>query len=53
MVLQVATVIALILNTRYTTLNDVLVILMVVATVVSGVEYFVNGRRHLAASISR
>ena len=25
-----------------------LVILMVVATVVSGVEYFVNGRRHLA-----
>ena len=53
MVLQVIAVLALILNTRYETLNDVLVILMVIATVVSGVEYFVNGRRHLAASISR
>lgn len=53
MILQVATVLALILNTRYTTLNDVLVILMVIATVVSGVEYFVNGRKHLAASVSR
>jgi len=53
MVLQVIAVLALILNTRYEALNDVLVILMVIATVVSGVEYFVNGRRHLAASISR
>ena len=53
MVLQVVTVLALILNTRYPTANDVLVILMVIATVVSGVEYFVNGRRHLAASVSR
>ena len=53
MILQVVTVLALILNTRYSTLNHVLVILMVIATVISGVEYFVNGRRHLAASISR
>ena len=53
MILQVVTVLALILNTRYETLNDVLVILMVIATVISGVEYFVNGRRHLTASISR
>jgi hypothetical protein len=47
------TVLALIHNTQYAMLNDVLVILMVIATIVSGVEYFVNGRRHLAASISR
>lgn len=53
MVLQVIAVLALILNTRYEALNDVLVILMVIATVVSGVEYFVNGRRHLTDSISR
>ena len=53
MVLQVIAVLALILNTRFEGLNDVLVILMVIATVISGVEYFVNGRRHLAASISR
>jgi CDP-diacylglycerol--glycerol-3-phosphate 3-phosphatidyltransferase len=53
MILQVVTVLALILNTQYAMLNDVLVILMVIATIVSGVEYFVNGRRHLAASISR
>ena len=53
MVLQVIAVLALILNTRFEGLNQVLVILMVIATVVSGVEYFVNGRRHLADSISR
>ena len=53
MVLQVIAVLALILNTQYQALNDVLVILMVIATVVSGIEYFVNGRRHLADSISR
>ncbi|MGI9117883.1 MAG: CDP-diacylglycerol--glycerol-3-phosphate 3-phosphatidyltransferase [Gaiellales bacterium] len=53
MILQVVAVLALILDTRYQTLNDVLVILMVIATVVSGVEYFVNGRRHLTAGISR
>ena len=53
MVLQVVAVLALILNTRYPLLNDVLVILMVIATVISGVEYFVNGRRHLASSVTR
>lgn len=53
MVLQVVAVLALILNTRYPILNDVLVVLMVIATIVSGVEYFVNGRRHLTASVSR
>lgn len=53
MVLQVVTVLALILNTAYPTVNDVLVVLMVIATVASGVEYFVNGRRHLGASLSR
>ncbi len=53
MVLQVVAVLALILNTSYPTVNDILVVLMVIATVLSGVEYFVNGRKHLAASISR
>jgi len=53
MVLQVVAVLALILNTAYPSLNDVLVLLMVAATIWSGVEYFVNGRRHLRASVTR
>ena len=53
MILQVVAVLALILDTGHPALNDALVLLMVVATVVSGVEYFVNGRRHLASSVSR
>ena len=53
MILQVVAVLALILNTAYPTVNDILVVLMVIATILSGVEYFVNGRKHLAASLSR
>lgn len=53
MVLQVVAVLALMLNTAYPLLNDALVLLMVVATVWSGVEYFIAGRRHLRASVSR
>ena len=53
MVVQVVAVLALILDTGHPLLNDALVVVMVAATVVSGVEYFVRGRRHLAASVSR
>ncbi len=53
MVLQVVAVLALILNTAYPLVNDALVLLMVAATVWSGVEYFVAGRRHLRASVTR
>ena len=53
MVLQVVAVLALILNTAYPLVNDALVLLMVAATVWSGIEYFVAGRRHLRASVTR
>jgi CDP-diacylglycerol--glycerol-3-phosphate 3-phosphatidyltransferase len=53
MVLQVVAVLALILNTAYPLVNDVLVLLMVAATVLSGVEYFANGWRHLARAAAR
>ena len=53
MVLQVVAVLALILNTAYPLVNDALVLLMVAATIWSGVEYFVAGRRHLRASVTR
>ncbi|MFM9124981.1 MAG: CDP-alcohol phosphatidyltransferase family protein [Actinomycetota bacterium] len=53
MVLQVIAVLALMLNTAHPLLNDALVLLMVAATVWSGVEYFVAGRRHLRASVTR
>ncbi len=53
MVLQVVTVLALMLNTAYPAANDVLVILMVIATIASGIEYFINGWRHLSASVTR
>lgn len=53
MVLQVVAVLALMLNTLYPMLNDMLVIAMVIATIASGVEYFVNGWRHLSASVTR
>lgn len=53
MVLQVVAVLALILNTAYPLLNDALVLLMVAATVLSGVEYFVRGWRHLARGAAR
>jgi len=53
MVLQVVAVLFLILNTQWPEVNMVLVIAMVVATVASGVDYFVNGWKHLTAGVTR
>ena len=53
MVLQVIAVLALMLNTVSPALNHALVILMVAATIASGIEYFVHGWRHLTASTTR
>lgn len=47
---QMVAILALMLNTRYETLNDVLVAIMVVLTIASAVQYFWEARTHLMAS---
>lgn len=53
MVLQVVAVVALMLNTQWPEVNLVLVLAMLAATIASGVDYFVNGWRHLTAGVTR